>query len=88
MGNFFVNNTGGTAAHEVGHLFGLASRHRVDGGIMGRRSASARTLDPRDQALIHLAIEARIPGVALDSSVRPAPRSPRLHGHGRIHRGR
>lgn len=69
-----------TAAHEMGHLLGLASRG-LDGGIMGRRLRAApgkyvrRFLSDRDEELVHLAVETRVPGssVAMHALQLPTP---------------
>jgi hypothetical protein len=69
-----------TAAHEMGHLLGLASRG-PDGGIVGRRLRAApgqyvrRFLSDRDKELVHLAVETRVPGssVAMHALQLPTP---------------
>lgn len=69
-----------TAAHELGHMLGLASRG-PDGGIMGSRRFAGgqyipRLLSDREKELVHLAIETRVPGSSIAPHVLQLPTAP------------
>jgi hypothetical protein len=73
-------NVSQTAAHEMGHLLGLASRPH-DGGIMGSRRVTReeyvhRFLSDRDKDLVHLAVETRVPGSSIAMHVLQLPTPP------------